>query len=401
VGLVVLGAALLLEVAGQMTRSIDPKYNEILTNAASYSRDFKLFLLRAAAYAGLAVLVWLVERLKQDPDGAAGRFVARAGKAWPRLQAALQAGGLRLAGRLVQAGIVLVVLFDLGLFRINYELKLEANQPAAPAVPAALHQMLPLAYQEQRSMAPSGPRASQLFAFSSALQAINPYLMESYVQFDRCVPLYVEQSGSPTQKFEVLPASITPLVDAGLTLYPYDQASPGLKQIYGCESPKIRVVSNVLVSDSDAAALDAIKNTPDFSNLLVLSRQSSTQASDLNNPPVQAAVKVESFSANAITIQADLGAGKGGWLVYADAYHPDWHASVNGQEVKIEQAYLGFKAVRLEPGQNQVAFQFRPTAGLSYTLLVLLCALAALAAFIGVLAAILFSPSSRNREEGE
>lgn len=49
-----------------------------------------------------------------------------------------------------------------------------------------------------------------------------------------------------------------------------------------------------------------------------------------------------------------------GFLVLADAYHPDWKAFVDGQETKILRANLNFRALPLKAGQHRVEFFYQP-----------------------------------------
>ncbi len=150
--------------------------------------------------------------------------------------------------------------------------------------------------------------------------------MESYVQFDQCVPQAVIRN----EKFEVFSSSLRPLVENDLVLTYIDNAPVGIKQIYGCEFPKLRVVSNVSVQPSDQEALLLMKNTDDFSNLLVLSREYSQEKTSVNNPIPEAGIRVVSFSPNQLQLNIEVNQ-ENAWLVYSDSYHPDWRATVNGE----------------------------------------------------------------------
>ena len=63
------------------------------------------------------------------------------------------------------------------------------------------------------------------------------------------------------------------------------------------------------------------------------------------------------FAADKVTIAVDV--REPAWLVYADAYHADWRAQVNGREVPITPAYGALKAVPVQPGHSQVRLRFR------------------------------------------
>lgn len=71
-------------------------------------------------------------------------------------------------------------------------------------------------------------------------------------------------------------------------------------------------------------------------------------------------VAVESFDYNHLRVRVPLPPGrKGAWLYYADAWHPQWSATVNGREVPVSRAFLAYKAVPLEEGDNTVEFRMR------------------------------------------
>jgi hypothetical protein len=69
---------------------------------------------------------------------------------------------------------------------------------------------------------------------------------------------------------------------------------------------------------------------------------------------------MEAFATDQIAIRVEVSGSAPAWLVYADADHPDWRASVNGAGVPIEAAHGAFKAVQVPPGPSTVRFVFRP-----------------------------------------
>lgn len=81
-----------------------------------------------------------------------------------------------------------------------------------------------------------------------------------------------------------------------------------------------------------------------------------------------------------VVIEADSPGG--GILVLSDAYYPEWHVYVDGEERDILRANIAFRAVELEPGHHTVEYFYRPIslyygaaigfAGLLLLLLVLL-----------------------------
>ena len=70
---------------------------------------------------------------------------------------------------------------------------------------------------------------------------------------------------------------------------------------------------------------------------------------------------VVQYSANHLVVDVDAGAQRSAWLLYSDAWHPLWTATVNDQPRSVARANLGYKAVPLEPGKNRVHFPFGST----------------------------------------
>jgi hypothetical protein len=81
-----------------------------------------------------------------------------------------------------------------------------------------------------------------------------------------------------------------------------------------------------------------------------------------------ATITVDAFGANRVAVTVD--AAGPGRLVYRDAYHPAWRATVNDIEVGVESTQPGFKAVVLPRGQSAIALQFEPSIGQSLTALI-------------------------------
>ncbi len=208
--------------------------------------------------------------------------------------------------------------------------------------------------------------------------------MESFIQFDRCIPEIVNGS----KKFEVFSSSLLPLNKNYLVFTSLENAPMGLKQIFGCEFPKMRVVTNVVVGKTDTDAIAQIKSNSDFSDLLVLSGEQSRQQTSFNNPIPDAAIEIVNYPANSLKVKVEVDQ-ENGWLVYSDHFHPEWVARVNGVVKPIEQAYLAFKAIPLSKGTNIVELEYgSPLMHFEYTVLVVLCGFAALALFIWVIVAV-------------
>lgn len=363
IGFLLVGSLFALEVLGHLVTPLNSpaleRYHGILSNPDHYTIDFKIFFVRAAGYLFLMLLTFLVNQFKTSP-------VVRT---------------LPIS-QLTKIGIVGILILDLALYRANFEMKIAEKQSLIPDSSRIDFTIQPLNYQAQRVLAPMDNKTLALLEYSKVVQPPNAYTMESFLQMDRCVPLHL----SAIKRFEVYTFSLKPLLDHDIVLNGEGEGSPAVQQIYGCNNPKIRVVSNILVSDNFEEALQLIEETDDLSNLLILSKEFTDLDSDEGNPPISADIEVLNFTTNSIKIQAHLAGNQTGWLIYSDAYHPSWSAKVNGESRSIERAYLGFKAVRLDPGENVVEFQFRSaTEHAAYIALVILYSIAALTLLCGLI----------------
>jgi len=86
-----------------------------------------------------------------------------------------------------------------------------------------------------------------------------------------------------------------------------------------------------------------------------------------------------SYAPQHIVIQVE--ADQPGYLVLTDAFYPGWQATVDGTPTPILRADPYFRAVRLEAGQHQVEFVYRP---LSLRLGAALSSLSLLITFLGL-----------------
>lgn len=88
-------------------------------------------------------------------------------------------------------------------------------------------------------------------------------------------------------------------------------------------------------------------------------------------------IEVRDMSNNKIRLSLNTHNQEGGWLIYADSWHKGWEAFIDGKKAEILEADLGFKAVRLGPGEHEVFFRFSSPAYVNvvYVLYMLLSSL--------------------------
>ena len=78
---------------------------------------------------------------------------------------------------------------------------------------------------------------------------------------------------------------------------------------------------------------------------------------DAPNRATDQAVIVE-YAPERIVIQAQT--ERAGYLILTDTFYPGWEARLDGQSVPIHRADYMFRAVRLEPGEHTVVFEYHP-----------------------------------------
>jgi hypothetical protein len=132
--------------------------------------------------------------------------------------------------------------------------------------------------------------------------------------------------------------------------------------LFGIAVPKICLVSNVFFADDHEQAKSIIATTPRLDTFLVLEGVPPGTRDRWNRfpekKPSEGAIRIEYFSFNRLRLNVDVINPEGTWLYYADAYHPGWHARINGKKTPIARAYAAFKAVYLEQGKNDVEFYY-------------------------------------------
>ncbi len=178
---------------------------------------------------------------------------------------------------------------------------------------------------------------------------------------------------------------------------------PAFLRVLGCESPKLRLVSRAVFVDGAERAYEVDRTTPAIDEVVVIPRKpSAEEAVPTGSAADPGEVRVRGFSANSLGIEVEWPGSGPTWLVYADAYHPDWHASVNGSAVPVEAAYGAFKAVRVPPGRSIVEFRF---GGLSRRRLVVAVTVLGTVCWLGLLGMILSQsprwPEGRSRDSSK
>ena len=147
--------------------------------------------------------------------------------------------------------------------------------------------------------------------------------------------------------------------------------------------PRAFIVHKAVFQPDDEQSLRVLKQLKDKSRYIAV----------INHPPVipiqqllksapmqdGSAVKIGHYSANQVALGVNMQSP--GFLVLADAYHPDWKVYVNGTASKIFQTDYFLRSVFLPAGKHTVHFVFSPDSFkigsavslLSLIMLIILC----------------------------
>lgn len=106
----------------------------------------------------------------------------------------------------------------------------------------------------------------------------------------------------------------------------------------------------------------------DARDTVLLASKKGVESSSVADGPVG---QVESLERqpNSVTLQVQL--SRPGYVVLLDRFGPNWHATVDGQEVQILRANLLFRAIRASAGPHTIRFYYRQrgmVAGLAISL---------------------------------
>jgi hypothetical protein len=131
--------------------------------------------------------------------------------------------------------------------------------------------------------------------------------------------------------------------------------------LVGCGLPKLRLISfNVSVPDLKTAKHFVFQDPSMFQRIVFHEPLKSKRvgSNDLLPSNTLGKINVIAFSFNNLVANVHVNDPRGAWLFYPDGYHPGWKAYVDGKQVPIELANLGFKAVALKQGTHRVRFVY-------------------------------------------
>lgn len=259
-----------------------------------------------------------------------------------------------------KAGLVIALALDLAIYQA-------AVYRQVPKLPPSYLKKLDtvmvheLAYQPRRYASPAdAPRSPESLRAQRALSlAQHPGAMAIYwttygfAHFDPCRSQYTTRLS-------------TRGVDQLLRVA--RKRGPALDAILGCDTPKLRLVAGATLVEGAGAARDALRTmktaTGPIADVIQIPPGAARPADSGTWTPEAGTVQVTQFTLNEVVAQTQVTVPDGAWLVYADAFHPGWRATVDDRDVPVAEANLAFKAVWLPSGDHVVRFWYQP--GLSY-----------------------------------
>jgi Bacterial membrane protein YfhO len=140
-----------------------------------------------------------------------------------------------------------------------------------------------------------------------------------------------------------------------------------------CFLPRAYVAGSAVYSPDPGEMLARLSD-PDFNARGTVLLASKTGSNIYSLAPTPAG-QVESFvrHPNSVTLQVKL--SRPGYVVLLDRFDPNWHATVDGHEVRIQRANYLFRAVPAGVGEHTIHFYYRQR-WLAAGVAVSLCALA-------------------------
>lgn len=167
---------------------------------------------------------------------------------------------------------------------------------------------------------------------------------------------------------------IAPAEDRLKKLLPnYEQAAKTMPPVYRGEVtiferpdalPRAYVVHRVIFEPDAKRSLELVNRLgPSVKEGIVITHAPiATMTTLMNSLPLKddSSVKITSSTANEVVLEADMKTA--GFVVLADAYHPDWDVTLDGKKWKIFQTNYLVRSVFVPEGKHEIKYVFAPVS---------------------------------------
>ena len=263
-----------------------------------------------------------------------------------------------------------IVLFTLSLELLLYQFQFIQSTYRTQVKKAGIEtpQIFKYQFQTERAMTPEFTEKRIRDAYDLVFSKPG-FWMEAYdfVKFDPCLPIeptIYEPIGLTNLTSSLFGISMKFPVGMYMADFPELSNTPRAKTFFstlGCYSPKLKLTTNVLMAANDQDAARIISTVEGIDGTPVVSGDIESGSSNVFlSGKTAATIQPVSFRSNELTLNIHPSTHQNLWLYYADSYHRNWKAWVDGKEVVVSKANLAFKIIKLPINSQHVRFKFVP-----------------------------------------
>jgi hypothetical protein len=130
-------------------------------------------------------------------------------------------------------------------------------------------------------------------------------------------------------------------------------------KIFGCSDSILRFSDSLIITNNIESTVELLKVHSPGQDIITDFLEKNFHKQILYSEDYSlSSIKVDSFSANELRFRVNIQNVEGRYLIYSDAYHPNWHVYIDGIESNLLRANLAFKSAFLPSGNHIIKFQF-------------------------------------------
>ena len=261
------------------------------------------------------------------------------------------------------SGLIVLVFIDLASLQIHRSMEIAPHERGLAELlngPAA--RVATYSFQPQRTLTPPHARAQDIKQYRGF--GVTYAVVYNWMQWDPVMPLGDEVvAGHPPRghyRVDFINTHVHRIIEAfGGHISTWEREIPDerVHAIMGWETDKLKLFTHAVTVTDDHDTIARLKQSP-APMLVLLAPDGNAPAATPGDEHVPADIEVIDYQANRIVLRCEAPGDRPSWLYYAEAWHPDWRARVNGKPTPILRANYAFKAVSLEEGENIVEMVF-------------------------------------------